>query len=83
MDWLKKQWAALPHQAQAVIVSFAGAFAATFIHAASDSACYSAICFKHYLGTALSSGLVTLRVFYMIPGKQPAPSTPEVPVAGK
>lgn len=69
MNWIKKQWAALPHQVQAAIVSVSGAFLATFVNLASQSGCYSATCLKQYVGTAVTTALVALRAFYMIPAQ--------------
>lgn len=72
MNWLKTQWAALPHQLQAAITSFGCAAIATFVHAASEGGCYTGPCLKHYAATAITAGLVALRVFYMLPA-QPKP----------
>jgi hypothetical protein len=75
MNWLKTQWAALPHALQAGLVSFASGFVATFVHAASEGGCYTAPCLKHYAATAVTAGLIALRAFYMIPST-PVPPKP-------
>jgi hypothetical protein len=66
---IKAFWGTLPHSVQAAIVTFASAAFGTFVHAASEQGCYTGACLKHYAATAITTGLIALRAFYMIPSK--------------
>lgn len=66
----KQLWAKLPHQVQAAIVIAVSASATSLHHALSDpSACLQFHCLRHYLVTAVITGIVAGRAFYMLPSK--------------
>lgn len=69
IEWAKRFWRGLPHQAQAAVVVFASA-AATYAGTAftSPTSCWQWACIKHGLGASAGAGLIALRAFYMRPG---------------
>jgi len=82
---LKAFWASLPHQKQALVVTFASAAGLSLAHAFEDAggiACLTWGCFGHILAlvfsphmllTAILAGAGALKVFYMLPNRA-APS---------
>lgn len=70
VQWIKTQWAQLPHQLQAFLTAFgAGVFTTVMGHLMAKNSCLTWDCMPERIREVLAAGAAAGMAFYMKPNK--------------